>query len=174
MGQVVDRRRIRQDREGMTMSQPAFARRIFVGSDIYRRPAYGNNHPLAIPRVETVMDLCEVLGWLPPGAYHESPVASAEQLAWFHDPDYIEALRGADAAGKASAEMRDKYGLGTIENAGKLDNSFLAVPTLDESAETLSGCPDNVPDHTPESCISFIFEATHKGPRERGRCGFRS
>ncbi|MDH3234029.1 MAG: acetoin utilization protein AcuC [Alphaproteobacteria bacterium] len=100
----------------MTMSQPAFERRLFVSSDIYRRPAYGTNHPLAIPRLETVMDLCDALGWFPDGSYHESPVASAEQLAWFHHPGYVEALRTADAAGRATPGMRERYGLGTIEN----------------------------------------------------------
>jgi acetoin utilization protein AcuC len=37
---------------------------VFVGHDIYRRAAYGSNHPLAIPRVESVVDLCRVLEWL--------------------------------------------------------------------------------------------------------------
>jgi acetoin utilization protein AcuC len=128
----------------MTSPHPAFARRLFVGSEIYRRPAYGTNHPLAIPRVETVEDLCETLGWFPPDAYRESPVASAEQLAWFHDPDYIEALRAADAAGKASAEMREKYGLGTIENpifAGVFARASTSVGGSIEAARLVAEKP---------------------------------
>ena len=33
----------------------------FVGSEIYRRSTYGGKHPLAIPRVSTVTDLCRAL-----------------------------------------------------------------------------------------------------------------
>ena len=40
-------------REGAAPARPA----KFVGHDIYRRAAYGNLHPLAIPRVESVVDL---------------------------------------------------------------------------------------------------------------------
>jgi acetoin utilization protein AcuC len=128
----------------MMTSPPAFPRRFFVGSDVYRRRAYGNNHPLAIPRVETVMDLCETLGWFPPDAYRESQVASAEQLAWFHDPDYVKALREADAAGKATAEMREKYGLGTIENPifpGVFQRASTSVGGSIEAARLVAEAP---------------------------------
>ena len=37
---------------------------VFVGHEIYRQAAYGSHHPLAIPRVESAMDLCRALGWL--------------------------------------------------------------------------------------------------------------
>jgi len=30
---------------------------LFIGSDIYRSSSYGRQHPLAIPRVSTVIDL---------------------------------------------------------------------------------------------------------------------
>jgi acetoin utilization protein AcuC len=94
-----------------TASQP-----VFVGSDIYRRAAYGSNHPLAIPRVGTVMDLCRVLGWLDDDVFRDSPRASAAQLAAFHDPAYIAALRRADETGQADRTVRERYGLGTMEN----------------------------------------------------------
>jgi acetoin utilization protein AcuC len=94
----------------------AVAPRFFVSSDVYRQAAYGSNHPLAIPRVESVMDLCAVLGWFPPGRYHDSAVAREDELAWFHTRDYIAALRAADAAGRATPEMRERFALGTIEN----------------------------------------------------------
>jgi acetoin utilization protein AcuC len=90
--------------------------RFFVSSDIYRQAAYGSNHPLAIPRVETVMDLCAELGWFPAGSYHDSSVATENQLARFHDRAYIDALRAADAAGRATPEVRERFSLGTIEN----------------------------------------------------------
>ncbi|MGI9386899.1 MAG: hypothetical protein ACR2OX_05665, partial [Methyloligellaceae bacterium] len=57
---------------------------IFIGSDQYRRAAFGQNHPLAIPRVEVVYDLCNILGWLPAGSFEESPSATIEDLTKFH------------------------------------------------------------------------------------------
>ena len=47
----------------------------FIGSEIYRRSRYGTGHPLAIPRVSTVIDLSRALGWLPDDQYLDSPVA---------------------------------------------------------------------------------------------------
>lgn len=89
---------------------------IFVSSEIYRQGAYGKNHPLAIPRVETVMDLCETLGWVGPDTYRQSPQASIEQLAQFHDRDYIAALQRVSAQGKPDADSRTRFHLGTLEN----------------------------------------------------------
>jgi acetoin utilization protein AcuC len=89
---------------------------VFVGHDIYRRPAYGNLHPLAIPRVETVVDLCRALGWFGADDYHVSPRASERELAAFHHSDYVEALRRATELGHADPEIRARYGIGTMEN----------------------------------------------------------
>jgi len=89
---------------------------IFVGHDVYRRAAYGGNHPLAIPRVETAVDLCRDLGWIAPEAWIESPVADAATLGRFHDPDYVEALRRADECGGIDRETCRRHNLGTLEN----------------------------------------------------------
>jgi acetoin utilization protein AcuC len=89
---------------------------LFVGSDVYRRPAFGKHHPLSIIRVSGVVDLCRMLGWFDPGQYRESPQATTEQLREFHDADYIEALRAADASGKVEQEVRRRYRIGTMEN----------------------------------------------------------
>jgi acetoin utilization protein AcuC len=89
---------------------------VFVGSDIYRRPAYGNNHPLAISRTATVMELCKILGWLGDGSFRDSPQASTADLGQFHRPDYIAALRQVDESGRATRESRERYALGTMEN----------------------------------------------------------
>ena len=56
----------RAGRDGLEAAPP---RPVFVGSEIYRRAAYGSNHPLTIPRVGPVMDLCRILGWLDDGAW---------------------------------------------------------------------------------------------------------
>ncbi|HZP93490.1 MAG TPA: hypothetical protein VFB20_11510 [Burkholderiales bacterium] len=89
---------------------------VFVGHDIYRQAAYGRNHPLAIPRVESALDLCRALDWLRDGDFRGSPRASEEQLAWFHDPEYVRALRHAAQTGKVDPEVRRRYGIGTMEN----------------------------------------------------------
>ncbi len=102
--------------ETKILNRRRIGRPVFIGHDIYRRAAYGGNHPLAIPRVETAVDLCRDLGWIDSAAWVESPVADAETLGRFHDPAYIEALRRADEAGEIAPETRGRYNLGTLEN----------------------------------------------------------
>ena len=89
---------------------------VFIGSERCRTPSFGSNHPLAIPRVATVMDLCSALGWFPAGTFRTSPCASVKELCAFHDSDYVEALRFADATGRVEREVRERYALGTSEN----------------------------------------------------------
>lgn len=94
------------------------ARRMttFVGSPLSRRPAFGSHHPLAIPRVASVMDLCAALGWLGDGDFRESPEADAGTLARFHSRDYIAALQHADAVQRVDGAVRERYALGNFEN----------------------------------------------------------
>lgn len=89
---------------------------IFIGSEIYRGSSYGARHPLRVPRVSTVMDLCRALGWLGPGNYRTSPRARPAALTLWHHPGYIAALQEAEAQGEASTEMQARYGLGTLSN----------------------------------------------------------
>lgn len=89
---------------------------LFIGSEIYRGSTYGGRHPLAIPRVSTVIDLCRALGWLPPGRWRTSPRAKPEALAAFHTPAYVAALIAAEAAQDAPPEVRARHGLGTAAN----------------------------------------------------------
>jgi acetoin utilization protein AcuC len=92
------------------------SRPLLIGSEIYRRSSYGRNHPLAIPRVSSTIDLCRALGWLDGDNYVDSPRATPEQLARFHDPDYIAALLQVEAAQLASPEIRARYNLGKMES----------------------------------------------------------
>jgi acetoin utilization protein AcuC len=89
---------------------------VFIGHEVYRRAAYGTLHPLAIPRVETVEDLCAALGWLAEEDFERSGRASEDELAAFHDRAYIAALREADREGRVDAAARERYGIGTMEN----------------------------------------------------------
>ncbi len=104
---------------------------VFVGHDVYRQAAYGNLHPLAIPRVETVVDLCRALGWFAPGEYDISPCATEDELAAFHGRDYIDALRRACEGGPVDSDTRARHGIGTLENP--------VFPGLFERASTSVG-----------------------------------
>lgn len=88
---------------------------LVVASDVYRRAAYGRNHPLAIPRVEAALDIADDLGWLL-DRRRLSPVADEALLRRFHTGDWISALREADLAGVVAPEVRARHGLGTMEN----------------------------------------------------------
>lgn len=89
---------------------------LFVASDFCRRPGFGSHHPLSIPRVATVLELCERLGWLDAGSYRDARAASVEQLVVYHDPAYVEALRAADTAHHVAPDVRERHGFGTLEN----------------------------------------------------------
>ena len=89
---------------------------MFIGSEIYRDSSYGSRHPLAIPRVGTVMDLCRALGWLPRAQYRSSPRAKPAALHAFHGPQYIAALQAAEQAGQVSDATCSRYHIGTVSN----------------------------------------------------------
>ena len=89
---------------------------LFVASDFCRRPGFGRHHPLSIPRVSAVLELCERLGWLDGQAYRASRAASVAELTAFHDAGYVEALRASDAAGTVARAARERHGFGTFEN----------------------------------------------------------
>lgn len=89
---------------------------LFFGSDIYRGSSYGPAHPLRVPRVSTVMDLCRALGWLPPDRYRTSPRAKPAALEIFHTPAYVAALQAAEGTGQVDAETRARHHLGTASN----------------------------------------------------------
>ncbi len=103
---------------------------VFIGSDIYRRQGFGDNHPLAIPRVGLVMETAEALGWFPDG-WRDSPAATAAELERFHAPDYLAALERVERDGAATEHDRDRYHLGTRENP--------IFPGMNERARTSCG-----------------------------------
>jgi acetoin utilization protein AcuC len=98
------------------VTQTDARRPLYVGSEIYRRPAFGSNHPLKIMRHSAVLDLVQILGWLPAAAFRDTQPASIEQLAEFHDRGYIEALQYAESTGRVDPRVRDRYNIGTLEN----------------------------------------------------------
>ena len=89
---------------------------IFIGSQVYRGSSYGAGHPLAVPRVSTVMDLVRALGWLPAAAYMTSPRAKPAALTAWHEPEYIAALLAAERDGKVDDKVSRRFRLGTLSN----------------------------------------------------------
>ena len=92
------------------------AHSIYVGSDVFRRAAFGNNHPLRIVRHSAVLDLVGFLGWLDDDDFELAVPATTEQLTRFHDPAYVKALQFADSTGKVDPGVRARYQIGTLEN----------------------------------------------------------
>ncbi len=91
-------------------------RPIYIGSEIYRGSTYGPGHPLAIPRVSTCTDLIQAMGWLDPAQYRDAPLASDAEITRFHDPDYLAALKRAEARQMVSAADRDRFRIGADSN----------------------------------------------------------
>ena len=89
---------------------------LLIGGMSADTASFGSGHPLAIPRVATVLALCRALGWIAAGELRDCPRACARQLSEFHSPEYIAALRAAEVAGIATIEERERFGIGTREN----------------------------------------------------------
>ena len=89
---------------------------LYVGSEIYRGSTYGPMHPLAVPRVSTCTDLCRALGWLPDARFVEALMATPEQVARFHDPAYVAALKRAEETGTVTDEDRARFRIGAEGN----------------------------------------------------------
>lgn len=73
-------------------------------------------HPLAIPRVTTCTDLCRAMGWLPDAQFLTAPMAALRDVLRFHDPEYVAALRRAEAAQSVPPEDRDRFCIGAQGN----------------------------------------------------------
>ena len=89
---------------------------LYVGSEVFRRAAFGSNHPLKIMRHSAVLDLVRMLGWLRDEDFRTPLPATVEQLTEYHGSDYVRALQYADSTGEVTPEHRERYGIGTFEN----------------------------------------------------------
>jgi acetoin utilization protein AcuC len=88
---------------------------LYVGAEIFARPAFPPPHPLAFPRAGHVEALCRALGWLD-GAYVASLAATKAELARYHDTEYIKALARADHDQSVDDATRTRFNLGTRAN----------------------------------------------------------
>ena len=140
---------------------------LFVASDFCRRPGFGKHHPLSIPRVSAVLELCACLGWLDEKHLRPSRVATVAELGSFHDPEYVAALRASDAAGRVEPSIRERHGFGNFENP--------LFPGVFERAATAVGGSILAADLALEGRAVFHpAGGTHHGRRDRasGFCYF--
>jgi acetoin utilization protein AcuC len=91
-------------------------RAVYISAARYRRHSYGANHPLGIPRVSLTTDLIDAYGALDEAEFLQGRKAADLELAEFHDPAYLDALKRIEATGKVRASDRQTYNLGTLEN----------------------------------------------------------
>lgn len=140
---------------------------LFVGSDIFRRAAFGPNHPLKIVRHAAVLDLVRVLGWLPDADFRTAGAATVEQLLRFHDRAYVEALQYADTTGRVEPEVRELYHIGTLENP-------LFPGLFERAATTVSGSILAAQLASEGHLVFHPSGGTHHGRRDRasGFCYF--
>jgi len=146
---------------------PARADALFVASDFCRRPGFGKHHPLSIPRVSAVLELCACLGWLDEKHLRPGRAATVAELASFHDPDYVAALRASDVAGRVEPSIRERHGFGNFENP--------LFPGVFERAATAVGGSILAADLALEGRTVFHpAGGTHHGRRDRasGFCYF--
>ena len=137
---------------------------IFVGSDAFRRAAFGDNHPLKIIRHSAVTDLARILGWLPGDSFRACEPASIEQLLEFHDRAYVKALRHADATGRVERDVRERYQIGTLENP-------LFEGVFDRAARTVGGSILAAQLALEGHTVFHPSGGTHHGRADRA-CGF--
>lgn len=137
---------------------------VFVGSEAFRRAAFGDNHPLKIIRHSAVIDLSRMLGWLPEENFRACEPASVERLLEFHDRGYVKALRHADATGRVEREVRERYQIGTLENP-------LFEGLFDRAARTVGGSILAAELALEGHTVFHPSGGTHHGRADRA-CGF--
>ncbi|MGE0629032.1 MAG: hypothetical protein AB7O43_14505 [Hyphomicrobiaceae bacterium] len=88
---------------------------VFLSHPLFLTTAFGANHPLSIPRHSALVSLCEALDLTGPGEVQACPLATMDTLTRFHDPAYLAALEAASRTHSASAYVRQRYNLGSLE-----------------------------------------------------------
>lgn len=137
---------------------------LFLGSDVFRRGAFGGNHPLNFVRHSAVVDLARIMGWLDEASMRCIEPATVETLGRFHDRSYLKALQYADAAGRVEPDVRDRYQIGTLENP--------LFPGLFERAATTVGGSILAAQLALDGHVTFHPSGgTHHGRADRA-CGF--
>lgn len=89
---------------------------VLINAVSRRQRPYRSNHPLAIPRTALAIDLIRAYEAVNADEIVPGRIAAADELAWFHAADYIDALRAAEINGRLRDGDRERYQLGSAEN----------------------------------------------------------
>ena len=95
---------------------PATRPATLVDGTLRRQRPYRSSHPLAIPRTSLALDLIRAYGAVADEEFVKARSAAPDELAWFHTPEYLAALRTAEARGRFEEGDRSRFGLGNLEN----------------------------------------------------------
>ena len=87
-----------------------------IGSEVFRTTTQSRGHPLGIPRVTLTVDLCRLLGWVDDANFIDSPCATKDDLADFHDMEYIDAVDAAETLGHIDPALGERYHIGVNGN----------------------------------------------------------
>jgi acetoin utilization protein AcuC len=87
-----------------------------IDGTLRRQRPYRSSHPLAIPRTALALDLIRAYGAVTDGELVKARIATPDELAWFHAPEYLAALRAAETRGRFEDGDRSRFGLGNLEN----------------------------------------------------------
>lgn len=145
------------------------SRPILLASEIYRHSVYGRRHPLSIQRVTPPIDIARALGWLDATRYVESPRATPQQLARFHDPDYIAAIVEAERTRHVSDAVKARYNIG--RNGNPVFAEIFRRPATASGASILAG---SALASVERGVIHSLAGGTHHGRRDHawGFCFF--
>lgn len=142
---------------------------VLIASEIYRHSVYGRRHPLSIQRVTPPVDIARALSWLDDTRYIESPRASSDQLARFHDPGYIAAIMQAERTRHVSDEVKARYNIG--RNGNPVFAEIFRRPATASGASILAG---TALASVERGVIHSLAGGTHHGRRDQawGFCFF--
>jgi acetoin utilization protein AcuC len=89
---------------------------VLINAVTRRQRPYRGDHPLAIPRTALAIDLIRAYDAVNADEIVPGRIAGADELAWFHAPDYIAAMRAAEINGGLQDGDNARYRLGCAEN----------------------------------------------------------
>lgn len=85
-------------------------------SDIFKGSRYEKGHPLDMDRVWPSVELIQLMGWVKQKQIIKNKPAGIEELAKFHDINYVKALIKAETDQSLSESLKIKFNIGIGNN----------------------------------------------------------
>jgi acetoin utilization protein AcuC len=85
-------------------------------SDIFKGSRYEKGHPLDMDRVWPSIELIQLMGWVKQKQIIKNKPAGIEELAKFHDINYVKALIKAETDQSLSESLKIKFNIGIGNN----------------------------------------------------------